>query len=103
MADKGDLFVGEVWGHEATLLGLGGQEFIIPTEQVKAQVGIDRNGDGRILIYVHNIEVTRMDHVTKQVDYRITGLSQLTQKWDLGGSYLSPEQFDANSIDSEYA
>lgn len=104
MAGKNSLFVNDVWGHEASILGLDDQEMIIPTEQVKIVVGLDAiTGTGRILINVHDVEITDMDYASQTVNYRITGLTQLTQNWDLGGSNLSPNPIEASSIDNDYA
>ena len=101
---KDSLFVNEVWEREADILGLGDQEMIIPTEQVKIVVGLDKfTGSGRILINVHDVEITEMDHINQMVNYRITGLTQLTQNWDLGGSYLSPSPIETSSPDIDYA
>jgi hypothetical protein len=103
MENKDTLFVNGVWAHEADLLGLGEHEIIIPTEQVKVVIGLDKSGTGRILINVHDIEITHMDHVSQQVNYRIVGLNQLVQNWDLGGAYLAPKSMEAGTIDGEYA
>jgi hypothetical protein len=99
LADKEDFFINEVWGHEVAILGLGEQDIIIPSEQVKTMVGLDPDGNGRILINVQDIEVTHMDHENNKIDYRIIGVTQLSQKWDFGGSNLSPEPLDMSYID----
>ena len=81
---------------EVIKLGLGDSEFLLPGEQVKARYGIAEDGIGKIILYVHDIEITSMDPDRKNVQYRVTGLKQYTQNWDVGGAYLDPKFIDTS-------
>lgn len=83
---------------EVIKLGLQDSPYLIPGEQVQATVGIDTNGDSRIIIYVKDIEVQSVDPVSRQVRYKIVGLRHFTQLWDTGGSYLDPQSIGANDL-----
>ena len=75
---------------EVIKLGLGDSPFLLPHDQVKAQFGVDDSGRNKIVLHVNHIDVLSMDPVTKSVKYRVVGLKQYVQNWDVGGSYLAP-------------
>lgn len=77
--------------HEIMVLGLGGAEFLIPGQSVSSVFGFSEDdGLGKVVIYVKDIQVTEIDPVSNQAQYRITGMRTLRQNWDLGGSHLDP-------------
>jgi len=78
---------------EVIKLGLGDTPFLIPHEQVKTRFGVDDNGTPKIVIYVQDIDLLGIDPGTKNARYRITGIRQFVQNWDMGGSYLDPKVF----------
>ena len=78
---------------EVIKLGLGDTPFLIPDQQVQIKYGVDNSGDGKISIYVQDIEVTSIDPITQQVKYKVIGFRQYVQGWDLGGAYLDPREF----------
>jgi hypothetical protein len=84
---------------EIFALGLEDSNFLVPGEQVKARFGIDTNGDTRVVIYVQDIEVQSVDPVSNQMQYKVVGLRQYTQQWDVGGSYLRPEAIDPTGLE----
>jgi hypothetical protein len=75
---------------EVIRLGLGDSPFLLPHDQVKAQFGVDDTGRNKIVLQVNHIDVLSMDPVTKSVKYRVVGLKQYVQNWDVGGSHLAP-------------
>jgi hypothetical protein len=84
--------------HEIVKLGLEDSPYLIPGEQVQSSLGVDSSGQSRIVIYVKDIEVQEVDSVGQQVRYKVVGLRQLTQPWDLGGSYLDPRHIDPSDL-----
>ena len=76
---------------EVIKLGLGDSPFLLPHDQVNAQFGVDDTGRNKIVLYVNHIDVLSMDPITKSVKYRVVGLKQYVQNWDVGGSHLEPQ------------
>lgn len=86
---------------EIFALGLEDSNFLVPGEQVQARFGVDQEGDTRVVIYVQDIEVQSIDPVTNQMRYKVVGLRQYTQQWDVGGSYLRPALIDPSNLETE--
>jgi hypothetical protein len=84
---------------EVIKLGLGDSPFLVPGEQVQARFGVDEEGDARVVIYVQDIEVRSVDPITKNVHYKVIGLRQYTQLWDVGGSYLDPVFLEQGKVE----
>lgn len=73
---------------ELRRLGLGSTDVVLIEKQVDITFNVITSD---AVITVRNVEIVSMDKPNRQLSYRVRGETKLSQKWEPGGSLLSPD------------